>query len=104
VAFGVKDGEADESDTSNEGTESRKGSEYAFTFAHRRHEPITQYHTSDAWQPRSATHLPVCPNHRSVTRHKKNPTPVIEHPITKSGLRISALMSKMYGIDPSMLT
>ena len=104
VAFGVKDGKADEPDTSNEGTESRESSEFAFTFAHRRYEPINQYHTGDPWQRHGATHLPVCLNHSSVTRHKKNPTPVIEHPTTKSGLRMSAPMSEMYGIDPSMLT
>ena len=103
VAFGVEDGKADESGTSNEGTESCEGSKYAFTFAHCRYEPITQYHTSDVWQPHSATRLPVCLNHRSMTRHK-NPTPVTEHPTTKRGLRMSAPMSEMYGIDHSMLT
>lgn len=49
-------------------------------------------------------YLPLCLNHRSTTRVRTNPTAVIEQPTIKRGLSISAPISDMYAIDPSMLT
>jgi len=99
-AFGVKDCKADKSGTSDERTENRKGSEYVFTFPRHRRKPVVWRHTNNTREKRYPTHLPSCLNQRSVTRHRKNPTPVMEHPMMKRGFRMSAAMSEMYGIVP----
>ena len=52
---------------------------------------------------KNVAHLPEFLNMRSTTRQRKKPTPVIAHPVIKSGLRTSAPMSEIYAMCSSDL-
>lgn len=100
VTFDVKDGEADKPDTSNERTENR--SEYVLSVSHRGYKPIIWCHKRYTKAPGIACPL-LCLSQRSMIRHEKKPTLVIEHPTMKNGLRMSAPILEIYGTHPSML-
>lgn len=105
-AFRVKHREQDQAGTGNHRAENGKHGEDFLPRAHVWWEPVHMPVSVRSASNKEAPNPYLAPrlNHRSTTRVATNPHAVIQQPTIKRGLRISAPMSDMYAIDPSMLT